>query len=165
MSGGVSDALQKIRKVADYQFGRGAGEKLFPANVAITFSKKTGKMRHIYFEGKLLATLKPSTGLFTLSIEGAKRFIDAIQPKKLWVLVQDEASSFVEKGKDVFAKHVSDADEDIRPGEEVVVLNLKNDVIAVGRALLSGREMKSFQRGVAVKVRKGNAEKIKREKM
>jgi len=45
--------------------------------------------------------------------------------------------------------------------EEVIVLNGKQRVIAVGKAVLSGDEMKSFKKGVAVKVRRGDLEKAK----
>jgi len=163
MSKRSSDVLRKIRRVADYQFGRGVGVRLFPDNVTAVFSKKTGKIKYIYLDGKLLATLKPTDGLFSLSIEGAKR-LGEMEPRRLWVQVQDEAAAFVEKGSDVFAKHVVNVDEEIRPKEEVVILNGKNRVIAVGKAMLSGREMRDFKRGVAVRVRKGDREKIKKEK-
>ena len=79
--------------------------------------------------------------------------------------MQDEVASFIENGGDVFAKHVIDADEEIRPMEEVIILNSRNEVIAVGRALLSGIEMHEFTRGVAVKVRRGRSEKTKKEKI
>ena len=163
MSDKTLGALQKIRRVADYQFGRGAGE-LFPDGVVITFSKKTRKIRHIYFGGELLATLRPSDGLFSLTIGGAERLMEAVKSRLLWVRVQEETASFAEGGHDVFAKHVVDADEAILPGEEVAVVNGDGEVIAVGRAVLSGKEMKAFRRGVAVKVRRGNAEKIKKGK-
>jgi len=74
---------------------------------------------------------------------------------RLWVRVQEEAVSFVAKGRSVFAKHVVDADDEIRPQEEVIVINAKSEVLAVGRALLTGEEMKAFKRGVAVRVRRG----------
>jgi len=164
MSDKTSGALQKIRRVADYQFGRGVGKKLFPDNVVVFFSKKTGKIRYIYFDEKLLAILKPSNGLFTLTIEGAKRLIEMIKPKRLWVQVREETAAFVERGSDVFARHVVDANEEILPREEVIILNGKNRVLAVGRAVLSGKEMKAFRRGIAVKVRRGNVKKIKKEK-
>jgi 7-cyano-7-deazaguanine tRNA-ribosyltransferase len=38
---------------------------------------------------------------------------------------------------------------------EVVVINNKDDVLAVGKAVLSGGEMLAFNRGIAVKVRRG----------
>ena len=154
-----TDVFQKIRSVADYQFGRDVGEKLFPAEVRIVYSKKTKKIRHIHLKEELLATLRPTTGLFVLTIAGAKRITREVKPRRLWVKIQDDAEPFVSKGRSAFAKHVIDADAEIRPQEEVIVINTKNEVLAVGRALLSGKEMKEFSRGMAVRIRRGVAEK------
>lgn len=164
MSSGSSEVLQKIRRVADYQFGRGVGKKLFPDNIAVVFSKRTGRIKYVYLDEKLLATLKPTVGFFSLTIEGAEKLIESLEPKRLWVQIQEDAVVFVAKGGDVFARHVVNVDEEIRPREEVIVLDEKNRVIAVGTAMLSGKEMVDFKRGVAVKVRKGDLEKIKKEK-
>ena len=153
------DVLQKIWSIADYQFGRGVGNKLFPSEVKIGYSKRTGKVRHIYLGEELLATLRPTTGLFVLTLAGAKRMTREVESLRLWVRIQDDVEPFVAKGRTTFAKHVVDADEEIRPQEEVIVVNGKNEVVAVGRALLSGKEMKAFSRGVAVRVRRGIAEK------
>ncbi len=153
------DNLQKIRSVADYQFGRGVGAKLFPDTVRIVYSKNTGKIRHIHLEEEMLATLQPTTGLFVLTITGAKRMVREVNPLMGWVRIQDDVESFILKGRSVFAKHVSEVDEEIRPNEEVIVVNSNNEVLAVGRALLSGTEMKAFRRGIAVRVRRGVTEK------
>jgi predicted RNA-binding protein (TIGR00451 family) len=152
-------ALQKIRSVADYQFGRDAGKKIFPDEVRVVYSKNTGKIRHIHLKEELLATLRPTTGLFVLTLAGAKRLAREVKPLRCWVKVHDDAEPFVSKGRSAFAKHVIEADDEIRPNEEVVVINRKGEVLAVGRALLSGKEMKEFSRGVAVRVRRGVAEK------
>jgi len=151
-------ALLKIRSIADYQFGKGVGETLFPENVEIVYSRGTGRIRYVYIDGKRLVTLRPTDGLFSLSIEGARRIIDGVKPPRMWVKVQKEATPFVIKGRSVFARHVTDADEEIRPQEEVIVVNEEDEVLAVGKAILTGREMKAFKRGVAVKVRRGVAE-------
>jgi len=152
------NALQKIRSIADYQFGGGVGGKLFPSEVRIVYSKRTGRIRHVYLGEEMLATLRPTNGLFSLTIAGAKRIMERVKPQRLWVRVRREAEPFVVKGKSVFAKHVIDADEEIRPQEEVIVMNGKGEILAVGRAVLSGKEMKAFERGVAVRVRRGVAE-------
>lgn len=153
------DVLRKIRSVADYQFGKGVGNKFFPDTVRIVYSKNTGKIRHIYLGDDLLVTLRPTTGLFILTIAGAKRLVSEVNPLRMWVKIQDYAEPFVAKGRSAFAKHVTEADAEIRPNEEVIVLSQKNEVLAVGRALLSGTEMKAFSRGMAVRVRRGVAEK------
>lgn len=150
-----NDVLVKIRKVGNYQFGKGAGDKLFPDRVKVTFSKRTGRIRHVYLDGKLLATLKPNDGFFSLTIEGAERLLENGKPNSLWVQVTNDVARFVEKGSDVFAKHIIDADREIRPMEEVIVVDKDGRVIAVGKAMLSGDEMKTFTRGIAVKVRRG----------
>ncbi len=156
-------ALQKIRSIANYQFGKGVGEKLFPDEVEIVHSRRTGKIRHVYLGKKILATLRPTNGLFSLTIAGAKRMVQDVKARRLWVKVGAEAEPFVVRGKSVFAKHVINNDEEIRPQEEVIVINEHNDVLAVGRALLTGKEMKAFERGVAVRVRRGAAEEVKKE--
>jgi uncharacterized protein with predicted RNA binding PUA domain len=148
----------RIRKTADYQFGKGAGEVLFPSTVTISFSKQTGRIRHVFLDGKLLATLRPTDGLFSLTIQGAKRIIKA-EPLRHWVKVRDDVALFIAKGKSVFAKHIVDADDEIRPREEVVVRDEDGEVLAVGRAVLTGREMKAFKHGVAVQVRRGVKQK------
>jgi predicted RNA-binding protein (TIGR00451 family) len=150
-----AESLRKIRCVADYQFGKDVGARLFPETVTISYSKNTGKIRHIHLNDELLATLRPTTGLFTLTVAGAKRLISEVNPRRLWVKLEDYAEPFVAKGRSAFAKHVTDADPEIRPREEVVVINAENEVLAVGRALLSGTEMKAFNRGIAVRIRHG----------
>ena len=154
--------LQKIRSIADYQFGKKVGKKFFPETVTVAHSKNTGKIRHIYYGEELLATLRPTTGLFILTISGAKRMINVVDPIGLWVKVEDYAESFIAKGRSVFAKHVIASDPEIRPNEEVIVISNENEVLAVGRALLTGKEMLAFQRGIAVRVRRGATEKLRR---
>ena len=155
----IADELLKIRSVADYQFGKGVGAKLFPDTVRIVYSKNTGKIRHIYLGEDLLVTLRPTTGIFILTIAGAKRLVSEVDPLRMWVKIQDYAEPFVAKGRSAFAKHVTEADNEIRPSEEVIVISKNNEVLAVGRAILSGTEMKAFNRGMAVQVRRGVTEK------
>jgi len=89
--------------------------------------------------------------------------VENVKKQRLWVKVTAEAEPFIVKGKSVFAKHVVDADSEIRPQEEVIVINEKNEVLAVGRAMLTGKEMKAFKRGVAVRVRRGIVEEVKKK--
>jgi uncharacterized protein with predicted RNA binding PUA domain len=151
----LEDPLKRIRAVADYQFGKGVGKELFPEKVKISFSKRTGRIRYIYLDGKRLGTMRPTDGLFSLSIRGAGRIVEGTSPAKCFVMVQDDVSKFIAGGGDVFAAHVVKADDEIRAKDEVIVVDGKGNVLAVGRAVLSGEEMTAFKRGVAVKVRRG----------
>jgi uncharacterized protein with predicted RNA binding PUA domain len=151
----LEDTLTRIRSVADYQFGKGVGVKLFPDDVEILFSKRTGRIRYVYFKSERLATLRPTDGLFSLSVTGAKRIAENAVSVKCFVTVQNDVSEFIADGGDVFAVHVVKANDEIRPKDEVIVVDEAGKVLAVGRTVLSGEEMKVFKIGVAVKVRRG----------
>lgn len=152
----LEDALTRIRAVADYQFGRNVGDRLFPRKVKISFSKRTGRIRYVFLEEKRLATMRPTDGFFSLGIEGAKRILEHAPSARCFLTVKDDVSKFIIEGGDVFAAHVVEADVEIRAKDEVVVLDSNRRVLAVGRAVLSGKEMKAFRRGAAVKVRRGS---------
>ncbi|NWG11564.1 pseudouridine synthase [Candidatus Bathyarchaeota archaeon] len=151
----LENSLKRIRSVADYQFGKGIGTRLFPRNVEIALSKRTGRIRYVYLNGKRLATLRPTDGFFSLSVTGAKRITEDKGSANCFVKVQNDVSKFVAEGGDVFAVHVVEASGEIRPKNEVVVIDEVGKILAVGRAVLSGEEMKAFKTGVAVKVRHG----------
>ena len=150
--------LRRIRAIADYQFGPGCGAALFPKGVTIKYSKNTGRIRHVYLGGVLLASFRPTDGLFALAVAGAERLISNMEVLGFTVTVVNEAAEFVAQGRNVFAKHVVDAGGEVRPGGEVVVLDPRRRVLAVGRALLNKEEMLAFRVGVAVKVRRGRGE-------
>jgi predicted RNA-binding protein (TIGR00451 family) len=152
------EALERTRKIADYQLGKGAGEALIPHDAKITFSRTTGRIRHIYLKGKLLATLRPTDGMLSLTLNGAKRLNQEARFVDMTVEVSKDAAPFIAKGKSVFAKHVIHASPQIRPREEAIVLNENIEVLAVGKAALTGREMRAFKRGIAVRVRRGTDE-------
>jgi uncharacterized protein with predicted RNA binding PUA domain len=140
--------------IADYQFGRGAGKVLFPETCRFIISS-TGRVRQIMDNKERIATLKADSGWFTLSIEGAKRLHSFFPYPKLRVVVMDEVSEFIARGKSVFAKHVVDADRNIRANDEIIVVNTEDELLATGKAVLSAFEMLEMQRGMAVKVRQG----------
>ena len=99
--------------------------------------------------------MRPTDGLFSLSIAGAKRIAHKARQAKCFVKVRDDVSKFVTAGGDVFAKHIVEADDEIRAKDEIIVVGEGSKVLAVGRSVLSGGEMKAFRTGVAVKVRRG----------
>jgi len=147
--------LTRIRGIADYQFGRGCGKALFPDGVTIVYSKNTGRIRHVYLGGVMLASFRPTDGLFTLTMAGADRMMSSAPSFGFTVTVDGDAAHFVADGRSVFAKHVVEAGESIRPGDEVIVVDEGGKVLAVGRALLNRGEMLAFKVGVAVRVRRG----------
>lgn len=147
--------LKRVRLIADYQFGSGAGKALFTDSSEFILSYGD-KVRQIYDGGRRIATLRAGDGLLTLSIEGGERLRKCLPYPVLRVTVSDEAAPFVSKGRSAFARHVVDVDPGLRAGEEVLVVDKSDRLLATGKALLSADEMLSVKKGVAVDIRKGN---------
>ena len=139
-----------------YQYGI----KLRSLNISedklkIEFSKSTGRMRYIYHDRDLIFTLRANDGFLVPTIKGAKLLLSILEPPKLRVYVQEDVADYIAKGRTLFCKHVIDADLNIRPGSEVLVVDKYENLVAVGRAILSGREMIYCKVGKCVKIRKG----------
>ena len=149
-----NNALKRIRTIADFQFDRGAGAALFPDETEFRLSK-TKRIRYALLDGERLATVRASDGRLTLSMKGAERLKAALPAPRLRVGIDETVAEFVAGGKNAMAKHVTEADASIRPGEEVLVVTGADELIARGTAQLSGEEMLAFNYGVAVNVRSG----------
>jgi archaeosine-15-forming tRNA-guanine transglycosylase len=62
---------------------------------------------------------------------------------------------FNKEGKSVFSKFVKSSDPGLRPGDEVLVTDETDSLVAMGRMLLTSSEMDVFNTGIAVRVREG----------
>ncbi|HML05889.1 MAG TPA: PUA domain-containing protein, partial [Methanobacterium sp.] len=71
------------------------------------------------------------------------------------VVVNSDAEPFAREGKSIFAKFVIDIDINIKANEEVLIVNQNDDLLAFGKSILNGQEIKDFNVGQAVKTRKG----------
>ena len=154
----MEDPKGRVRSVADYQFGKDVGKKLFPDNIEIQFSPRTGRIRYINLNGERLATLRPTDGLLSLSVKAAKFIAEHVPEAKCFITVKKEVAQFIANGGDVFAVHVVKIDEEIRAKDEVIAIDEDGNVLAVGRTMLSSSEILAFKTGVAVKVRHGSKE-------
>ncbi len=150
----IKSNLKRIRTIADYQFGKGAGEMLFPDSVEFQLST-TRRVRQILLDNNRLATIRAQDGMLTLSIAGARKLHEFIPSPGHRVVVNSDAAPFVAKGKNAFAKHVVAVDTDIRAGQEVLVVDENDNLLATGKAVLCAIEMLAFKKGMAVDVRSG----------
>jgi 7-cyano-7-deazaguanine tRNA-ribosyltransferase len=147
--------LTRVRAVADYQFGKGAADLLLDGKVELKKSETTGKIRNVLVDKEHILSMRANDGFFTLRPPGAKRLKKGFASPKLRVVVKDDAIPFNREGKNVFCAFVLDCDPDVRPMDEVLVVDSNDDLVALGRALLTREEMLAFGSGIAVKVREG----------
>ena len=149
------DDVKKIKAIADYQFGYGAGEALFKGIINIEKSKKTGKIRHIYDGKTLIVNMRASDSYLILSKEGARRLHSASEYPQNRVVVNKDSEPFALDGKSVFCKFVVECDENIRAKDEVLIVNEDDKLLAYGKAMLGACEIEQFETGQAIKTRKG----------
>jgi 7-cyano-7-deazaguanine tRNA-ribosyltransferase len=147
--------LGRVKSVCDMQFGKGAADILIKGNVELIKSKRTGKIRNVISDEKHVLSMRASDGMFTLKKEGVLRLHGGFKPPSLRVVVENDSVEFNREGKNVFAKFVLDCDEEVRPLDEVLVVDKNDELVAFGRAMMNREEMLSFEIGVAVKIREG----------
>jgi len=147
-----------LETIAARQFGKHVATFLHDnqARLGIERSKNTCKIRFIYLDNELILVLRPEEGFFSLSIPGARIINDLERDAMInGITVLDDVADYIKDGKNVFAKHVVDPPAAIQPSQELYVCDGKREVLAVGKAILSGRDMRYFKRGVAVSTRHG----------
>ncbi len=148
------DELDTVKAIANYQFGFEVGEKLF--HNAFIKRSKTGMIRYIYDRnGDMLATLRARDGLLTPNIEGVKRLKEVIPYPRYRIIVDEEAAPFIKDGANVFSKFVLEIDNNLRAYEEVLIVDSRDNLLGTGTLMLSPKEVRAFERGVAVKTRWG----------
>ncbi len=136
-----------------YQWGENAGKLANLDSLQVILSKSTGKIRHCKKNEDVLFTVVPNTGLLTPTYQGGLELLKAGIEDTYQVIMDSDVSEFVASGKSALAKFVKLANPQLKAGEEVLVLDESQNLLGTGRALISGLEMISFNRGVAVAIR------------
>ena len=146
--------FRRVSIMVDYMFGKGVSRALPREGYRLRRSRRSGRVKVIDHDGKLFATVKPN-GAMALSMYGASVLIKSPKFKENCVEVFEDVVQFVKGGRSVFCKFVRNAGKNIYPKSEVAVVDGRGKVVGVGMAVLSGRVMRQFKTGVAVKVRAG----------
>ena len=133
-----------VRATADFQFGSGAGKILVPENAKL--GGKPYRQIVCRIEREQICSFIASSGSLSLTLSGAKLLAPL---HRYWVRL--DVSQV--KGGSIFAVGINEADPEIRPGDEVIIINNDDEVIAVGKSEMSGREMCELSRGRAVSIR------------
>ena len=140
----------KLQHSLDALFGSGSS-KYLPKDIDIILSRKTGRIRTVSHKGKLLCTLRID-GSLAISIHFAQILLQNKTFRKNCIEINNDAAPFVQEGRSVFCKHVVWCGKNVCVASDTPIL-FENQVIAVGRAILSSEMISDFKRGVAIKVR------------
>ena len=101
----------------------------------------------IYVDGiatMQIATLHFETGLYTLNLP-AGEILKEEKINRVFI-------NFDLQSNTLFTPGIDDADENIIPNDEVVIIN-NDEVVGVGKSTMSGKELVESTKGVGVKIR------------
>lgn len=128
-----------LKSIAMYQWGEKARD-FIPDNV----NSKGRYHKRIIVDGKQIALLNNDYGLFRLNLEGGEIL------KDLGINIVN--IDFDLKTNTVFAPGITKADHNIIPQDEVVIVH-DDEVVGVGKAVMTGREMEECNNGIGVKLK------------
>lgn len=147
--------LRKFYALLQFQYGinRKKLDLLNESQFIFILSKNTDRLRFIKYKNELLATYRTNDGNLVFTEYGAKIIKDLIPIPNMRVIIPIEITSFIAKGRNLFAKHILSYDQKIRPESEVFIVDPEDNLIAVGKIIMNKDDIDSFKSGVAVKVR------------
>lgn len=144
---------EKISYHVDALFGKGVSGVL-PKELSFSHSRKTGRIKNFGTNGRLIGTLRSDGGI-ALTIFGASILLTCDNFKHNCIIPNEEAIPFVSEGRSLFCKHVEWFGSNINIGSEAVVIDKIDDVLAVGKSVLSQSQLLGRIGDVAIKVREG----------
>lgn len=158
---GFSKDLERIRNVIDEQYGETLGRKLIPDDKIVLLNKVSysDHMDEIIIDGKVVGNIRfnPSSKSwqFVPKIIGARRLWQAGCSK--WIKVDKGAVEPIINGANILGPGVTDCSEDIREGDQVIVVSPNNEVIATGTAKRNAADILMKVKGIVVKPREYGA--------
>ncbi len=141
---------EQVEHTLEFQYGVEA-TRCF-GNIKGSRSKRTGMLREILDGDSVVGMIRPEDGFFIPNIEGARR-LSRVLKGRLTIKVKDEYVKNILEGLSVYTDHVLELDEDIRPSDEVVIVDPTGEAIGSGKTILSAYEINDFDHHPFVKVR------------
>jgi len=151
--------IEMVRKELDRQFGKGAGLAAIPDGriVLLNRSPSTDRMDEVIMAGRVIGALVFDIDRLEFRFIPRMDLAGAIASSgKLahgWVKMDPGALPSLMKGANALAPGVIGAAKDIRPGDEVLILDPEGKAVGVGSARMETAEMLKNGRGVAIKNR------------
>ncbi len=152
--GGMNFDEMKINTIADYQFYGGAGEVLTDGELEFVKNNK-GRIKNVILNDEHILSIRYYDGFFTLKKAGAEILKEDTKPPVMRTCVTDDSAEFNREGKNIFAKFVTEMSKDLRHGDETLVVDKEDDLVAVGRVFLTKEEVEALETGLAVRNRYG----------
>ncbi|HTS32503.1 MAG TPA: tRNA guanosine(15) transglycosylase TgtA [Thermoplasmata archaeon] len=138
---------RQVDRLLRWQYGRGAAAAL-AGRLRAERSRRTGRLRRLH-DGGEVAFVLGNDGLPRPTLRGGQLLLEALPPGRGRVVVAEDAAGFVREGRSLFSKFVLDADPALVPGSSALLVDGRDELLAIGRLLLAPGEMGRLARGTA----------------
>lgn len=139
--------INLLKKVIEKQFG----SSYLPNVILLNNLPAIDKNDEVIIDGKVAGNLFYDIWTKTYKFQPRPWYASLLNIKRGYVVADKGAIPSILKSSNLMAPGVKEASEEIKAGDEVIVLDEDGRVVATGKAKMDGNEMKN--RGVAVKIR------------
>ncbi len=146
---------ERVEATLGYQFGLQAARHLVDGELDVETSPRSGRVKTVHVDGEHVVSRRAYDGLYTLKLAGAKRLHRWLPRPYRRLRVTEDSARFNADGKSVFAKFVLGCQKGLRPGDECLVVDPDDELVACGRLTVSQPEALDLGHGQAAKVREG----------
>ena len=136
--------INKIQNLVDYQFGKDFHSSIITEN---SFIKEIRNKKYLFVNKQRFAGIDSSTGLLQLELLAAEKMLKLNKN-----IIKYAGDSF--QGSSLYCAGITEADEKIIPGDEIILINKDGNLLGVGKAQISGKDMVTYEKGLAAIIRK-----------
>jgi len=142
--------IERMKAVLSYQFSPEVADALLRGDDIVVETGGRGSIRGVVVDGARILTLRPGDGMFSITIEAARRIALRVPSPRFRVVVRGDR----ELSGSVLVGDVLGMDPFLRPGDEAIVVNRGDSILAVGRVKLPAAMLEGLARGEVVRIRK-----------
>jgi len=140
---------EEILDIIEYQFGKEV--RKICENLDLKIKKGKSRKIEIYLEEKPFLFLNPKFFLFNISEEFAKILKE---DKKLYIKINKNFLEDIKKTKNIIRKNVIEFSKDFRYGDDIIILDENENLIAIAKAKTNSFEIENSTYGIIAKIKK-----------
>ena len=125
----INHDVLRISKMLEYQYGAEIIDTEFAQKLSVRRSKTSGRIRNILLDKDVVFTVRASDNFLIPAKLGAELLHKKLEFPKYRVVVDKSVEEFAKDGKSVYSKFVIDCDKELRPFEEVLIVNKDDELV------------------------------------
>lgn len=139
-----------LKMLLDYSLAPGAGNAIdYFDSLELCFSETTAKLRYVKSKQGTIMTIRAGDMHVIPRIPLALALHKVIPYPKLRVVVVSEIADDISEGGTVFSRHIIEIDDELRAGDEALLVDEHDRLIGIITLRLSPQEILFFTRGAA----------------